>query len=155
MKNGLFTITFYILHITFLLWAPTKQPDDKFWKALLAIKRIKDSNWTKTSRISESESYRVSSGKYAASCVFDYLTKIVRSWLGCVPHPYSPNIATSDFHLFRSLQNSLDGWNFNFLVDIKNHIEKIFVEIPEKFGGMGYLSCAKDGEGLWNKMALI
>lgn len=44
--------------------------------------------------------------------------------------PYSPDVAPSDFHLFRLLQNSLNGENFNSLVDIENHIEKFFAENP-------------------------
>ncbi|EZA54736.1 Histone-lysine N-methyltransferase SETMAR [Ooceraea biroi] len=51
-----------------------------------------------------------------------------------LPHsPYSPDIAPSDFHLFRSLQNSLSGKNFNSLIDIKNHLEEFFAEKPKKF----------------------
>ncbi|KZC13194.1 Histone-lysine N-methyltransferase SETMAR, partial [Dufourea novaeangliae] len=50
-----------------------------------------------------------------------------------LPHPpYSPDPAPSDFHLFRSLQNSLNGKNFNSLVEIKNHIEKFFAEKPAR-----------------------
>lgn len=70
-----------------------------------------------------------------------------------LPHPpYSPDIALSDFHLFRSLQNSFDGKNFNSLVDIKNHIEKRF--LPKNlrcFGRMKYSSCVKDGVRLWEQ----
>ena len=34
-----------------------------------------------------------------------------------LPHPpYSPDIASSDFHLFRSLQNFLNGKNFEILL---------------------------------------
>ena len=37
-----------------------------------------------------------------------------------LPHPpYSPDIAPSDFHLFRSLQNFLNGKNFENFVDLK------------------------------------
>jgi len=51
-----------------------------------------------------------------------------------LPHPsYSPDLAPSDFHLFRSLQNSLNGKNFNSLVEIKDHVEKFFAEKPERF----------------------
>ncbi|EZA55050.1 Histone-lysine N-methyltransferase SETMAR [Ooceraea biroi] len=51
-----------------------------------------------------------------------------------LPHPpYSPDIAPSDFHLFRSVQNSLSGKNFNSLIDIKNHLEEFFAEKPKKF----------------------
>ncbi|CAK9833044.1 Histone-lysine N-methyltransferase SETMAR [Anthophora retusa] len=51
-----------------------------------------------------------------------------------LPHPpYSPDLAPSDYHLFRSLQNSLNGKNFNSLVEIKNHLENFFAEKPERF----------------------
>ncbi|KZC14268.1 Histone-lysine N-methyltransferase SETMAR, partial [Dufourea novaeangliae] len=51
-----------------------------------------------------------------------------------LPHPpYSPDLAPSDFHLFRSLQNSLNGKNFNSLVEIKHHVEKFFAENPARF----------------------
>ncbi|KOX81057.1 Histone-lysine N-methyltransferase SETMAR [Melipona quadrifasciata] len=46
-----------------------------------------------------------------------------------LPHPpYSPDLASSDFLLFRSLQSSLNGKNFNSLVEIKNHVEKFFAK---------------------------
>ena len=75
------------------------------------------------SRTSESEGRRVSSGQCVASCIFDYSTKTVEAWLRCAIPPI-------DFYLFRSLQNSLNGRNFNSLVNIKNHIEKFFSEKP-------------------------
>ncbi|XP_018046256.1 PREDICTED: histone-lysine N-methyltransferase SETMAR-like [Atta colombica] len=51
-----------------------------------------------------------------------------------LPHPpYSPDLAPSDFHLFRPLQNSLNGKSFNSLVEVKNHLEKFFAEKPERF----------------------
>ena len=36
------------------------------------------------------------------------------SWEILIHLPYSPDIAPSDFHLFRSLQNFLNGKNFHF-----------------------------------------
>lgn len=51
-----------------------------------------------------------------------------------LPHPpYSPDIVPSDYHLFRSLQNSLNGKKFDSLDDIKNHLEQFFAEKPEQF----------------------
>jgi len=48
--------------------------------------------------------------------------------------PYHPVFRHCTFRfLFRSLQNFLNGKNFNFLVDIKNHIEKFFAKKPENF----------------------
>ena len=47
--------------------------------------------------------------------------------------PYSPDIAPSDFHLFRSLQNSLNGKNFNSLEDCKRHLEQFFGQKDKEF----------------------
>ena len=46
---------------------------------------------------------------------------------------YSPDIASLDFHLFWSLQNSLNGKNFNSLVDCKRHLEQFFAQKDKKF----------------------
>ena len=46
---------------------------------------------------------------------------------------YSPDIAPSDFHLFRSLQNSLNGKNFYSLEDCKRHLEQFFAQKDKKF----------------------
>jgi len=46
-------------------------------------------------------------------------------------HPYSPDIALSDYHLFRSLQNSL-----NVKLQkrpVKNHLKQFFDQKPQKF----------------------
>ena len=60
--------------------------------------------------------------------------KLLELGLDVLSHPtYSPDLAPCDYHLFRSLQNSLNGKKFNSLVDIKNHIDKFFVEKPQKF----------------------
>ena len=47
-------------------------------------------------------------------------------WKVIIHLPHSPDIATSDFHLFRSLQNSLNGKNLNSLEDCKRHLEQFF-----------------------------
>ena len=54
-------------------------------------------------------------------------------WEVLIHPPYSPAIAPSDFHLFRSLQNSLNGKTFNSLEDCKRHVEKYFVQKDKKF----------------------
>ena len=46
--------------------------------------------------------------------------------------PYSPGTEPSDFHLFRSLQNSLNGKHFNFLEHCKRHLEQFFAQ-KDKF----------------------
>ena len=45
----------------------------------------------------------------------------------------SPAIASSDYHLFLSLQNSLQGKSFIDLEDVKKHIENFFSSKPAKF----------------------
>ena len=55
-------------------------------------------------------------------------------------HPqYSPDIAPSDFHLFRSLQNSLHGKNINSLEDCKRHLEQFFTQKDKKFWEEGIM----------------
>ena len=46
---------------------------------------------------------------------------------------YSPDNAPLDFHLFRSLQNSLNGKNFHSLEDWKRHLEQFFAQKDKKF----------------------
>ena len=46
---------------------------------------------------------------------------------------YSPDIAPSEFHLFWSLQNSLNGKNFNSVEDCKRHVEEFFAQKDKKF----------------------
>ena len=63
-------------------------------------------------------------------------------------HPlYSSNIAPSDFHLLRSLQNSLNGKNFNSLEDCKRHLgcKSSLLKKIKSFGKMELWSCLKNG----------
>ena len=54
-------------------------------------------------------------------------------WEVLIHPPYSPDMAPLDFHLFWSLQNSLNGKNFNSLEDCKSHLEQFFVQKDKKF----------------------
>ena len=72
------------------------------------------------------------------------------SQLGCkvlIHPPYSPDIAPLDFHLFRSLQNSLNGKNFNSLEDYKRHLEQFFAQ-KDKFWEDGIMKLPKK----WHKV---
>ena len=51
----------------------------------------------------------------------------------CICQPSSPDIAPLDFHLFWSLQNSLNRKNFNSLEDCKKHLEQLFAQKDKKF----------------------
>lgn len=47
--------------------------------------------------------------------------------------PYSPDLAPSDFHFFRSLQHFFTGTNFKTLEDCKKHLDQFISEKSEKF----------------------
>ena len=50
-----------------------------------------------------------------------------------LPHPpYSPDLATSDYYLFRSLQNFLDGKTFTSNEEVKNHLNQFFASKEQK-----------------------
>jgi len=66
-----------------------------------------------------------------------------------LPHPpYSPDFAPSDYHMFRSLQNSLNGRRFTFEEDIKRHLQQFFDKKDKKFYERGIMKicavCGKD-----------
>ena len=49
-------------------------------------------------------------------------------------HPaYSPDLAPSDYHLFRSLQHSLREKSFSNVDDLKNHLDEYFESNPQSF----------------------
>ncbi|KAG6798339.1 Ammar1 transposase [Apis mellifera caucasica] len=57
-----------------------------------------------------------------------------------LPHPpYSPDLAPSDYFLFRSLQNSLNGKNFNNDDDIKSYLIQFFANKNQKFYERGIM----------------
>ena len=54
-------------------------------------------------------------------------------WEVRIHAPYSPDIAPLDFHLFQSLQNSLNGKKLNSLENYKRHMELFFAQKDKKF----------------------
>jgi len=61
---------------------------------------------------------------------------------------YSLDLAPSDFHLFRSLQNSLNGKTFASEDLIKQHIDKFLAEKDGKFYEYGIMKLL----GRWQKV---
>ena len=57
-----------------------------------------------------------------------------------LPHPpYSPDLAPSDYYLFRSLQNFLDGKTFTSNEEVKNHLNQFFASKEQKFYERGIM----------------
>ena len=58
------------------------------------------------------------------------------SWEVLIHLSDSPDIAPLDFHVFWSLQNSLNGKNVKSLEDCKRHLEQFFAQIEQTTGKM-------------------
>ena len=55
------------------------------------------------------------------------------------PYSYSPDLAPSDYYLFRSLQNSLNGKTFNDDKAVKSHLVQFFADEDQKFYERGIM----------------
>ena len=53
--------------------------------------------------------------------------------------PYSPDLAPSDYYLFRSWQNSLNGETFNDDEVVKSHLVQFFADEDQKFYERGII----------------
>ena len=53
--------------------------------------------------------------------------------------PYSSELAPSDYYLFRSLQKSLNGKNFNDDEAVKSHLVQFFSDNDQKFYERGMM----------------
>lgn len=79
------------------------------------------------------------------------LTKAVIEELGweVLPHPpYSPDLAPSDYHLFRSLQNALDGNIFDDETALQAWLDHFFVSKTAAF----YWEAIESLPGRWEKV---
>ena len=61
------------------------------------------------------------------------------SWEVMLHLPYSPDLAPSDYYLFRSLQNSLNGKTFNDDEAVKSHLVQSFADKDQKFYERGIM----------------
>jgi len=64
-------------------------------------------------------------------------------WEVLMHPPYSPDIALSDYHLFRSLHNSLNGVKLASKEAYENHLKQFFDQKPQKFYRWNYGSVPK------------
>ncbi|CAF3330102.1 unnamed protein product [Rotaria socialis] len=66
-----------------------------------------------------------------------------------LPHPpYLPDLASSDYHLFRSLHNHLVKKHFDDQAHLKSDLETYFLSLPEKFFEDSILDLPKGWECL-------
>lgn len=66
--------------------------------------------------------------------------KLVRLGWDVLPHPpHSPDLAPSDYHLFRSLQNALNGMEFASLDLLKNYLDEFFGQKSQNFYERGIM----------------
>ena len=60
-------------------------------------------------------------------------------WDTMLHPPYSPDLAPSDYYLFRSLQNFLDGKTFTSNEEVKNLLDQFFASKDQKFYERGIM----------------
>ena len=66
-----------------------------------------------------------------------------------MPHPpYSPDVAPSDYHLFRSLQNHLNGKQFDSNEAVKNEFIQFFSSKNQTFYESGIMKLTE----IWRKV---
>jgi len=69
-----------------------------------------------------------------------------------LPHPaYSPDLAPSDYYLFRSLQNSMNGKTFNNEETVKEHLDWFFADKPQTFYERGIMKLVERWQEVINK----
>jgi len=75
---------------------------------------------------------------HVASATRDKLSEL--EW-EVIPHPpYSPDLAPTDYHLFRSLSHHLAGRSFETEDDLKTALAEFFDQLPPNFCERGILS---------------
>ena len=66
--------------------------------------------------------------------------KLLRlGWEVLLQRSYSSDLAPSDYYLFRSLQNSLNGKTFNDDEAVKSHLVQFFADKDQKFYERGIM----------------
>ena len=78
--------------------------------------------------------------------------KLVQLGWDVLPHPpYSPDLAPSDYHLFRSLQNSLNGKSFADQTAVKTYLDRFFASKPQTFYESGIMKLLERWQEVINK----
>jgi len=108
---------------------------------ILQTTRFEESRSAEAPRIGQQEGRDFPSRQRSVKHIFVHPRKTTRVFLECfaIRSPYSHDLAPSDYHLFRSLQNSLDEKNFPNPDAIKIHLERFFAEKFKTFREKGIL----------------
>jgi len=65
-----------------------------------------------------------------------------------LPHPaYSPDLASSDYHLFSSMGHALAERHFDSYKDVRK-FDEWFASKDRNFFGVVYTNCLKDGKNV-------
>ena len=75
-------------------------------------------------------------------------------WEVLMHPPYSPDLAPSDFHLFRSLQNSLGSVRLTSREDCQNHLSRYFDHKSQNFYSNGMIPTYKMAKSYRTKWCL-
>jgi len=79
---------------------------------------------------------------WATRCKGNFEKLIELKWEARMHPSYSPDLALSDFHLFRSLKNFLSGKKFCSLKPLKNTLDSFFNSKPTEFYSSGIYELA-------------
>ena len=80
-----------------------------------------------------------------------HVAKVVKTYLETLkwevlPHsPYSPDVAPSDYHLFRSMAHDLADQHFRSYEEVKNKIDSWIASKDDHFFDAGFVRYPKDG----------
>ena len=115
--------------LTWLLFHRSNIPDMR-WKATVIVRLFQYMSF-----IWSVNNNNFFSLKYVELCaaipVKNYLEN--SGWEVLPPPPYSPELAPSDYHLFRSMQNALTGIRFTSEQSIKNWLDLFLATKPAQF----------------------
>lgn len=122
-----------------VFWATSKEPNDQFGYLLSTTNEIGGSNQRKTAKIGKSQRNRVPPRKCPHTSLVIRGKLLEFGWEVMSHPPYSPDFAPSDYHLFRSLQNSLNGKTFTNDDDLKSYLVQFFADKDQKFYERGIM----------------
>ena len=135
------------------IWASSGKANNKFQQALLSVRLTESSIQWKASRISQ-QKIIFQQGNIRLHVYLMIRQRLLQAgWQVLIQLPYSPDIASLDFHWFWSSQNSFSGKKFNSLKDCSKRwkvLEDRITKLPEKwqmvvgqkgqYGGVRYTS---------------